>query len=542
MATAAVNSPLESTQIQHGSQATKPVYPAWTAWERALFRVSLLFILQLILPFRAQFWHRLIQVRSLRDFYGVASIGGGLSYITPSSESGRWGIGSFANWGIALLVAIALGAVWTWFVRNSQRKEYTVAYYWLRLLTRYWVALNILHYAYLKVYPMQMPYPSISNLHTLVGETAAYRYYWAIIGLSTWYQVVLGCMEAIAGSLLFFRRTVAVGALLNLGILYNVAHANFAYDGGVHLLSAEISLLAGFLLIQYVPDLYRLLVKKEDIAPNYYYLQFEIPWQRSAFVGAKYLAWFVFIPLYLFTSIHGYLYSNFSKEPRAPGLEGAKGYYVVSEFKLDGKEIPYSPLDPVRWQDAIFEDYPTLSFKVNKALPIRLENGGPGFKDAEKRYELAGYAGGRTYLHYDIDEAKHTLTLEDKNADVPSRDPNRTALAGQASNSKAASGGATTDSSPSGRGRGRGKKQEVQKLVWHYERPSDSRIILTGTTPDKQRFYAVLDRIDEKLPINVDSPIQGEPLKYDRQFGRRYPLYSRSFDGTADTPSRDRER
>ncbi len=537
MATIAVGTPIESPQIRQESQVPKAIHPAWTASERVLFRVSLLFILQLILPFRAQFWQRLIHVRSLRDFYGTASIGGGLTYINPSGESGRWGIGSFANWGIALLVAVALGLVWTWLARNSKRKEYTVAYYWLRLLTRYWVALNILHYAYLKVYPMQMPFPSISNLHTLVGETAPYRYYWAIIGLSTWYQVVLGCMEAIAGSLLFFRRTTAIGALLNLGILYNVAHANFAYDGGVHLLSAEISLLSGFLLIQYIPDLYRLLIQKEDVIPSYYRPQFTIPWQRYGFTGAKYLAWFVFIPLYLFTSIHGYLYSNFSKEPRGPGLEGAKGYYAISEFKLNGKELPYSPIDPVRWQDAIFEDYPTLSFKVDKALPIRLENGGPGFKDAEKRYELAGYAGGRTYLHYDIDEVKHTLTLQDKNAEVTSRDPSKTGPAARLSNGTPVRGSAS-----SGRGRSRGKKQEAQKLVWHYERPSSSRIILTGETPDKQQFYAVLDRIDERLPINIDSPIQGEPLKYDRQFGRRYPLYSQSFDGTADTPNRDRER
>ncbi len=137
---------------------------------------------------------------------------------------GDW---QLANWGIVLLVAIALGAVWTWLVRNSQRKEYTLAYYWLRLLTRYWVALNILHYAYLKVYPMQKPYPlDLEPAYTGRGDSGL-SLLLAIIGLSTWYQVVLGCMEAIAGNLLFFRRTVAVGALLNLGILYNVAHANF---------------------------------------------------------------------------------------------------------------------------------------------------------------------------------------------------------------------------------------------------------------------------------------------------------------------------
>jgi len=62
----------------------------------------------------------------------------------------------------------------------------------------------------------------------------------------------------------------------------------------------------------------------------------------------------------------------------------------------------------------VFEDYPTLTYKVDKALPIRLENGGQGIGDAEKRYELAGFAGGRTYLHYDIDAANQTLTVQDK--------------------------------------------------------------------------------------------------------------------------------
>ncbi len=136
------------------------------------------------------------------------------------------------------------------------------------------------------------------------------------------------------------------------------------------------------------------------------------------------MAWTLFIPLYLYSDIHHFRYTNQSKEPRAPGLAGAKGYYNVTEFKLDGQDIPYSPLDPVRWHDVVFEDYPTLTYKVDKALPIRLENGGQGISDAEKRYELAGFAGGRTYLHYDIDEANQTLTVQDKNSDAGTRDAN----------------------------------------------------------------------------------------------------------------------
>ncbi len=544
MATIAVTASADAAQAKQHEESSPQKFAPWTAWERALFRVGLLFVAQLVLPVRAQFYQRLIQIRRLHDIYGVAGSGGGINYITPTGESGRWGIGSFANWGIALLIAIAVAGIWTWFARNSKRKEYTVAYYWLNLFTRYWVAFNILHYGYLKVYPDQMPYPSISNLHTLVGETAPYRYYWAIVGLSTWYQVALGTVEVFAGSLLFFRRTAALGALLNLGVLYNVAYANFAYDGGVHTLSAEISLLAGILFIQYIPNLYRLLIKKEDVVPNYYHPVFNKKWQRYAFSGVKIVAWILFIPLYLFSDFHHYLWTNASKEPRALGLEGAKGYYAVTEFKLNGVEIPYSPLDPVRWHDVTFEDYPTITFKVDKALPIRLENGGPAVKDAEKRYELAGFAGGRTYLHYDLDEANQTLTVQDKNADVRSRDANgRDAAAGFGSApATPKEGAAPARSGGGGRGAMGGRRQGVRKYVWHYSRPSDSRIILTGVTPDRQQFYAVLDRVDENQAIHIDSPLQDASLSYSRQFGRRFPVRPKSFDGTTDTPNREEDK
>ncbi|MDW5266056.1 MULTISPECIES: hypothetical protein [Acidobacteriaceae] len=544
MATITVTAPPQSLQSQEAQELARQRFAPWTAWQRVLFRVALLFTAQLTLPFKGQFYQRLVQIRQLHDIYGVAGSGGGIAYVTPAGESARWGLGSFTNWGIALLIAIALAGIWTWFARNSKRKEYTVAYYWLNFLLRYWVAFNILHYGYLKVYPDQMPYPSISNLHTLIGETAAYRYYWAIIGLSTWYQIVLGCVEVLAGSLLFFRRTAALGALLNLGILYNVAHANFAYDGGVHLLSAEISLLAGLLLVQYIPDIYRLLIKKEDIVPSYYHPVFKVNWQRYTYNGIKYAAWILFIPLYFYSDIHHYLWTNASKEPRAEGLKGTKGYYTVTEFKLNGKELPYSPLDPVRWHDVTFEDYPTITYKVDKPLPIRLENGGPATKDAEKHYELAGFAGGRTYLHYDLDEANQTLTVQDKNADVRSRDPNMVLGAPPAKKSSddAGADSASSDKNKKGRGGRGGKKQDVVKYVWHYSRPSDSRIILTGSTPDKQEFYAVLDRVQENQAIHVDSPIQGEPLVYSRQFGRRFPVRPKSFDGTTDTPNRDQDK
>jgi hypothetical protein len=294
------------------------------------------------------------------------------------------------------------------------------------------------------------------------------------------------------------------------------------------------------------------LIKKEDVAPYYYHPVFPKKWQRYTFTAFKYAAWILFIPLYLYNDFHHYLYTNQSKEPRAPELSNSHGFYAVTEFRLNGEDIPYSPLDPVRWQSVTFEDYPTLTYKVYKALPIRLENGGQGIVDAQKTYELAGFAGGRIYMAYDFDEAKQTLTVQDKNANGATRNANgmfRTVGLFDSLLGHNASGNRTeTDASrrPQGtdstqaRGTGRGNRnRQAQKLVWQYSRPSASRIILIGFTPDKQQFYAVLDRVDENQAIHIGSPIQGQPLVYSRQFERRYPVTNRAFDGKTDSPPRE---
>ncbi len=520
--------------IQQPEDTAKLEFAPWTPWQRFLFRVALIFIALATLPFHAQFFQRLVGISSLHDVYAVGMIGSGIRYVTLRGESARWGALSFINWYIDLGVVIALAAVWTWFARNSKRKEYTVAYYWLRLWTRYWIAMNVLHYAYLKVWPAQMPFPSIANQHTLVGEIAPYKFYWTIVGLSTWYQVVLGCCEATAGSLLFFRRTTALGAILNLGMLYNVAHANFAYDGSVHTLSVEVAVLSAFLLVQYVPDMYRLLVKKQDVAPLYYHPEFKNLWARYGFDTLKYALWIFLIPLYCYNVIHHYVYTNQSKEPRAPGLSNAKGYYAVTEFQLNGKDLPYSPLDPVRWQDVTFENWPTLTFKVDKPLPIRLENAGQLMRDIDKTYEMAGFAGGRTYMAYDLDEANQTLTVQDRNNTVITRDPSVSA----ANRARSNGDGQGNNDAPNRR-RNRGHGNGPQKLVWHYTRPTPDRIILTGQLADKQKFYAVLDRIHENQAIHVGSPLPGQPLQYDRLFTRRYPVTPKSFDGTTDSTIHD---
>ncbi len=55
----------------------------------------------------------------------------------------------------------------------------------------------------------------------------------------------------------------------------------------------------------------------------------------SDFLGAKVVAWILFIPCFAWATHDAFSNSNLSKEPRGPGLAGAKGYYNVTEFRFE---------------------------------------------------------------------------------------------------------------------------------------------------------------------------------------------------------------
>lgn len=452
----------------------------WSKTERFLFRVAFLFFLLLIIPLDKNWIGKLFGQKTVFEFLNSLT-GYRANFYSLRSESGRWGLGGYVSWGIAALIALAGGALWTFLARNSKRTEYNALYYWLRVIVRYRIAIGIIAFGLLKLYPMQMPDPSLSNLDTNFGDYNTYKIYWQVVGVSLWYEVVLGAVEILGGVLMLFRGTTALGAVINAGVLYNIAHANIAYDGGVHVYSSLFVLLSLFLLVQYVPNLWRLLIKRENVTPHYYYPLLDTPRKKYLFYGTKALVVFTFTILFAVLRYDVHYHGGKLKEPITPGLSGAAGYYNVTEFRLNGKELPYSPLDSVRWQSVVFERWSTLVYKVAKPFSISLANGTPNPKDIDRSYELAGIAGGRRFLYYTADTVKGKLFLQDKNK--PSSD----------------------EDGPAKKGNGKKPKEaEAKKLVWNFSRPSPSRIIISGLDDHKDSIYVVLDRIHKDYPIRTD--------------------------------------
>jgi hypothetical protein len=412
MATPTLNAPLAAPATAAlGSPARQP----WLPWQRVLFRIAFPFFILLSLPSDGGWYKNLVSIDWLhghyRDVYDIARFSPTF-FMRGGAEDGAPVLLGYDKWFIALGIALVIGIIWT--LLDRKRAEYEVLYYWLRVIVRFRAGIGIIGFGFTKLFPTQMPYPSLGLLNSDFGDMTAQKIFWLQIGIVPWYQVFAGVVESLAGVLLFFRRTTFLGAALLLGALGDIVFVNFAYDGGVHVYSSYFVLLAAFLMVQDIPNVYNLLVRERYTVPHHYYPHFRAAWLRFTRLGLK--AATIGIFLFYLTYLE---YLNFAfdpyKQPAQKGVAALRGLYHVTEFRLNGQPIPYSPLDSVRWQQATFEKWTTLTYKVNRPLKLDLSNGGGApMRDINRTFETTGLAGGQRVFYYDADTSGHTLYLQSK--------------------------------------------------------------------------------------------------------------------------------
>jgi hypothetical protein len=390
----------------------------WTATQKILFRIAFVFFISMSLPNSVEWYKEVLEFDWLhlhyRDLYDVARFGSGLTIFGNKLFGSP--LNGYATWIITFIFATVVGLIWTAIVqlRKKEVRNYELLYYWLRVVVRYRAGIGIIGFGFTKLMPTQLPYPSLGVLNTNFGDLTAQKIYWLSIGIVPWYEVFTGVVEVLAGALLFFRATTFWGSVLLFGALADIVYVNFAYDGGVHGYSSYFVLLSGFLLIYYVKDLYNLLIRERLTIPNYYVPTFD-GWKQWARVSLKTVTIGLFLILLFWLQYTNFRYDPY-KQPAQKGLKELRGNYNVTEFRHNGKELPYSPLDSIRWQHATFENWTTLTFKVNKPVELDLSNGGGSpMRDINRTFELTGVSGGQRVFYYEADTVHHVLYLQDKN-------------------------------------------------------------------------------------------------------------------------------
>ena len=510
-------------------------FPDWKGYQLVLFRMAFIFFIAISIPNSAAWYKQLAQLNwahlNYRDLYDIARFGSGINFLGNTIFGSQ--LLGYANWVTTALIAAAGGLIWTAIVkaRKLPRREYYSAWYWLRVVVRYRAGIGIIGFGFTKLLPVQMPYPSLGILNTNLGDLTAQKLYWLSVGIVPWYQVFAGVVEITAGTLLFFRKTTTLGAILLLGALGDIVYVNFAYDGGVHVYSSYFVLLAALLLVNDVPKIYRLLVQERYTVPVNYYpaLSTGLKYTR---IGLKSFTIFLFLGVLFYLQLINFLYDPY-KQPSVAGVKELRGNYLVTEFRLNGQAIPYSPLDSLRWQEATFENWSTFTYRVNKPHPLDLSNGGGDpQRDVNRTFEITGVAGGQRAFHYYADEVNKVLYLEDKYKPIPDR-RNRTAGVG-------GDGGAPADekteravrqSSPvkenwipaealknignealkidpralSARRlkdyAGAPSNEHRKRFVVKYATSNGAHVILTGTDDNNNDIYVVLDRVEKDYAL-----------------------------------------
>ena len=513
----------------------------WTATQKILFRIAFIFFIALSIPNSVEWYDTVVHIDwarlNYRDLYDVARFGSGIN-VFGNSLFGSTLMG-YANWIITLLVAIAGGLLWTLIVRRRgrERREYHRLYYWLRVVVRYRAGIGIIGFGFTKLLPVQMPYPGYGLLNTNFGDMTAQKIFWLSVGIVPWYQVFAGVVEVLAGTLLFFRRTTTLGAILLVGALGDIVYVNFAYDGGVHVYSSYFVLLAAFLLVDDVPKLYRLLIQERLTVPVTYYPVLSSRWLRYTRIGLKSLTLFLFLGVLFYLQLINFRYDPY-KQPSVAGVRTLRGIYTITEFRRNNALVPYSPLDSLGWHEVEFEKWSSLSYTVNKPTKLDLSNGGGDpQRDVNRTFEITGVAGGRRVFHYYADTVDRVLYLEDKYKAASDR-RNRAAGVGGDGGAEVSKAAFEPGVEKVARGKkkkewipadalahigrevdkidpraastrrdrdyaqaGREGKEKRNRMVLHYDTIDGNRVILRGIDEKNDSIYIVLDKVNRNFAL-----------------------------------------
>ncbi|MDN5289271.1 MAG: hypothetical protein JWR38_5545 [Mucilaginibacter sp.] len=421
----------------------------WKIYERIAVRSFLIFAVITFIPFNPDFYKQDFNAGfSVTDYpWRWLDV---VSQNTPWFFEGQEGH-NYWGWFITLGITFLAGIIWE--LLDKRRANFDHIYNCFFTVVRYQIVLRMSWFAIAKFFPVQMPFPTISQLNTNLGDFTPGKLYWLTTGVSPFFEVFAGIFELTATVLLLFRRTTTLGALMMIAILLPIWFVNIGYNAGVELASMHLLVLSVALLIRDLPRFWHILVQQKNVALTYVRpFVFTVGWKRTGSLLLKVA--FIFLFLVYRGYEYGKLYAagKTFKLPLENGIKSFTGYYNVEEFRLNGRVIPYSPDDTVRWQNVIFEKFNTISIKVAKPFALNTQN----------KIRTTEYYGnvGRFFYGYEADTTKQILVLKNR-ADT------------------------------------------AVKLSLNYSRPFSGGFILRGTNGNKDSVYVVLKKINKTYPLAI---------------------------------------
>jgi hypothetical protein len=330
----------------------------WPGWARVAFRFAFVYVVLYAAPWQ---WLGFIpgvstglDLGSRLDDWAVRAANARFFHVREHlvAPNGS-GDTSWAWARLWLYLSIAGVATAAWSIVDRGRTAYPTLLYWLRTGLRYYLASYALGYGIIKLFLLQMPFPTLSQLATPLGEFLPMRLSWMFIGYSPLYQFFSGLAETSAGLLLLVRRTTTLGLLAAAGAFLNVVMINLAYDVPVKLFALHLLAFSVVMLLLDGSRLARLLVLNQPVERTSAYDPIDArPWHRYARWTAKaYLVYFFLVSPF---NTSWRRYQTIARTP--PSTPFAAGVYDVQHFVLNGDTLRVGVRDALRWREVIIDN------------------------------------------------------------------------------------------------------------------------------------------------------------------------------------------
>ena len=258
---------------------------------------------------------------------------------------------------IFFITAMALVAALVWSILDKRTKAYNKLFYWLRVIVRYYVAITMFSYGFVKVFKLQFPFFSPDRLLEPYGDSSPMGLAWNFLGFSRGYNYVMGLAELLSGILLLFRRTTTLGALVTLAVAGNIMAINYCFDVPVKLLSTALVVMSLFLLAK---DIHRLMnffiLNRPAQAANISAPVFRKKWQNILLCVLKY-ALIVYVIIINIQQALSAMKQYGEAAPKPP----LHGIYNIETFVRNKDTLAPLTTDTTRW-DQLIVSYPGYAF------------------------------------------------------------------------------------------------------------------------------------------------------------------------------------
>jgi hypothetical protein len=246
--------------------------PYWNLPQRIVFRFLFAYLVLYILPFPLYYipfsWYVIGPLQQLFaqlvDTLGPLLIGKYYMHFHTMTGSGDTSY-SYATAFLLVLLAAVITLVWS--LVDRERVAYGKLAAGLNILVRYYLAQVLLGYGFSKVFPLQFQ-TDPGRLGATYGESSPMGLLWRFMGSSPGYVIFTGAGEVLAGTLLLFRRTRLLGAMLAAFVMTHVFALNVFYDVPVKLYALHLLLMALFLMAPDAPRLVNLFLLNKPVAPE----------------------------------------------------------------------------------------------------------------------------------------------------------------------------------------------------------------------------------------------------------------------------------